>query len=529
MSSATRAPCPVTLLSGFLGAGKTTLLKHILENSSGHKIATVVNDVAALNVDANLVRNARVSSTGGGTTIEMQNGCVCCTLRSDLVVAIAELATSGTFDAIVIEASGVSEPEQIAETFVADITPESASPSSAADRRAMRDMLRALKGATSLGQVARLDAIVTVVSAAAFAGDLATPSELVERFGRERDGGEVSVADESSTNTVGDLLVRQIEFADVVIVNKCDLVSASEAAETEAAIAALSPKARILRATRASVPLDAVLDVGLFDARGGRDAAGWLTALRNPSEVRETDAYGICSFVWKSREPFHPARLAAFLDGFAVTSYPDHYSDGDEDEDASSEGDISAEATDAEASAADAEASAASRKARDVRCEEILARSRSIFGDVLRSKGYVWIAGRDDACGEWGHAGATLELSCGGPWMGLLPERMLPEPDTASRDAIDRDIAGPVLLDRRQELVFIGRRMNKTAIVDALERCLVTRKEASAARAEGDRGALRAEEWKLRLVNLLDGEEDPFPRWPTLEEFDLGEETDDDE
>ena len=185
---------PVTIVTGFLGAGKTTLLKHILENSSGHKIATVVNDVAALNVDANLVRNARVSSTGGGTTIEMQNGCVCCTLRSDLVVAIAELATSGAFDAIVIEASGVSEPEQIAETFVADITPESASPSSAADRRAMRDMLRALKGATSLGQVARLDAIVTVVSAAAFAGDLATPSELVERFGRERDGGEVSVA-----------------------------------------------------------------------------------------------------------------------------------------------------------------------------------------------------------------------------------------------------------------------------------------------------------------------------------------------
>ncbi|ACO68291.1 predicted protein, partial [Micromonas commoda] len=435
---AMQAPIPVTLLSGFLGAGKTTLLKRIVENAGNFRVAVVVNDVAALNIDSALVRNTRALDPNEPGLVELQNGCVCCTLRADLVKAIADLAAQRKFDAIVVESSGVSEPAQVAETFGIDLAAA----------------VKSLRGASTLEQVARLDTCVTVVDAAAFNGDLASPADLLERFGARETGGEA--ADSDGDRSVAQLLVSQIEFADLIVLNKCDLVSRNDVLAVKSALAQLNPGAEIVLATRADVPLNKLLGTGRHDPARAANAAGWLRTLqdKNNHRVVETKEYGICNFVYKARTPFHPQRLRAFLHDFAAIL------DFDETEE-----------------------------------EEV----------VFRSKGFVWIAGRDDTCGEWGHAGAVLQLTCGGPWMGLLPEEMWPEDGSDERDLLERDFVNPILMDRRQELVFIGVHMNRSAIVAALDRCLVTR-----------------DEWKLGLDGFVSDEEDPFPKWPSLEDMNLG-------
>jgi G3E family GTPase len=268
---------PVTVLSGFLGAGKTTLLEHVLRNREGKRVAVIVNDMSEINVDAELVRSGDAAIDHvEERMVEMTNGCICCTLREDLLVEVGKLAREGRFDHLLIESTGISEPMPVAETFTfAD------------------------EAGRSLGDHARLDTMVTVVDAGAFLDDSAGVEEIAER------GESLGPEDD---RTVADLLVDQVEFADVIVINKVDLASSAELARIEGLISKLNPRARTVRATRGEVSLGMVLDTGLFDLEAAASAPGWLATIRG-EEVPETEEYGISSFVFDSDRPFHPERL----------------------------------------------------------------------------------------------------------------------------------------------------------------------------------------------------------------------------
>lgn len=268
---------PVTVLSGFLGAGKTTLLEHVLRNREGKRVAVIVNDMSEINVDAELVRSGDAAIDHvEERMVEMTNGCICCTLREDLLVEVGKLAREGRFDHLLIESTGISEPMPVAETFTfAD------------------------EAGRSLGDHARLDTMVTVVDAGAFLDDSAGVEEIAER------GESLGPEDD---RTVADLLVDQVEFADVIVINKVDLASSAELARIEGLISKLNPRARTVRATRGEVSLGMVLDTGLFDLEAAAAAPGWLATIRG-EEIPETEEYGISSFVYESDRPFHPERL----------------------------------------------------------------------------------------------------------------------------------------------------------------------------------------------------------------------------
>ena len=273
---------PVTVLSGFLGAGKTTLLNHLLANRDGLRVAVIVNDMSEINVDAQLVRGGASALTRvEERLVELTNGCICCTLREDLLVEVGRLARERAFDHLVIESTGISEPLNVAETFTfAD-----------ADGR-------------SLGDLARLDTMATVVDAGAFLRDLGSVEAIAER------GESLGEGDE---RTVVDLLVDQVEFADVLVVNKTDLAAPAELAELEALLRRLNPAARQLRAERGRVDPAALLGTGAFDFERAAEAPGWLAVLRG-EESSEADEYGFSSFAYRRERPFHPQRLHALLD-----------------------------------------------------------------------------------------------------------------------------------------------------------------------------------------------------------------------
>ena len=277
----TTSALPVTVLSGFLGAGKTTVLNHILANRDGKKVAVIVNDMSEVNIDAALIAGQGHLDRTEEKLVELTNGCICCTLREDLIDAVAALARQNRFDHLVIESTGISEPMPVAATFSWEF-----------------------ESGYSLGQVARLDTLVTVIDASTFLTELAKGDALLDR--------RMAVADEDGRN-VADLLVDQVEFADVLLLNKVDLVSSTQLGQVQAVIRRLNPHARLIHTTRGAVDVAEVLDTGLFDPDSAADTPGWDEEIAG-GHTPETEEYGISSLTFRTDRPFHPQRLAASLE-----------------------------------------------------------------------------------------------------------------------------------------------------------------------------------------------------------------------
>ncbi|MFP2926003.1 zinc metallochaperone GTPase ZigA [Pyxidicoccus sp. 3LG] len=371
---------PVTVLSGFLGAGKTTLLNHVLHNREGLRVAVIVNDMSEVNIDAKLVSGGAALSRVDEKLVELSNGCICCTLREDLLKEVARLAREGRFDYLLIESTGISEPLPVAETFT--FSDESGQ---------------------GLSDVARLDTLVTVVDAFNFLKDWEAADGLAERG---------LAAAEEDERTVVDLLVEQVEFADVLVLNKTDLVSGEDVARLAEVLRRLNPEAHLVTAERGRVPLAAVLNTGRFDFERARRAPGWLKELRG-EHTPETEEYGIRSFVFRGRVPFHPARLWRFIHGS--------------------------------------------------------------WRGVLRSKGFFWLATRSDIAGLWAQAGGASSFEPGGLWWDAVPRSEWPD-DAEARADIEREWVGPYG-DRRQEVVFITHDADHEELARQLEACLLTREE----------------------------------------------------
>ncbi|MEL7045076.1 MAG: zinc metallochaperone GTPase ZigA [Pseudomonadota bacterium] len=373
---------PVTVLSGFLGAGKTTVLSHILNNRQGKKVAVIVNDMSEINIDAAIVQQEVSLNRSEEKLVEMSNGCICCTLREDLLEEVTKLAQDGRFDYLLIESTGISEPLPVAETFTfAD------------------------ENGVSLSHVAKLDTMVTVVDAVNFLKDFDEAQSLQEK------GESLGEEDERS---VADLLIDQVEFADVILISKTDLVTGGDIERLEAILRSLNTHAKIVPISQGQVDLDKVLNTGLFDFERAQQAPGWLKEMRG-EHVPETEEYGISSFNYVARFPFHPRKFYDLL----------HRLNG--------------------------------------------------YGKLLRSKGYFWLASRPEYAGQWSQAGGIARHGFAGMFWRAVPKSGWPT-DADYLASIEKQWVEP-FGDMRQELVFIGQGLDVDAIREALNDCLLSEEE----------------------------------------------------
>ncbi|MBM4253563.1 MAG: GTP-binding protein [Deltaproteobacteria bacterium] len=400
---------PVTVLSGFLGAGKTTLLNHILNNREGLKIAVIVNDMSDINIDALIVNQEGGLSRTSESLVEMSNGCICCTLREDLLIEVTRLAREGRFDYLVIESTGISEPLPVAETFT------------------FRD-----QSGTSLSDIATLDTTVTVVDAGAFLKDFGSTDSLLSR--------EIGL-DEKDTRSLSVLLADQVEFADVIVVNKSDLVSFADLEKLKSLLSQLNPDARQIMTIRGRVNLGDILGTGLFDIEKARKAAGWLKVMRG-SEVSEADSYGVSSFSVQERRPFHPERLWTWLN------------------------------------------------------------DASFWHGILRSKGVFWLASQPAIMALWSRAGGHMEWAPLGTWWASIPKSKWP--DDANFNTWMEGIWKKGFGDRRNELVFIGVNMDQNSIRKKIESCLATEDEIQQILRGTFRSSDPFPNWKNELIKKRD-------------------------
>jgi len=391
---------PVTVLSGFLGAGKTTVLSHILNNRQGKKVAVIVNDMSDINIDAAFVKNEVSLNHSEEKLVEMSNGCICCTLREDLLLEVNKLAKDGRFDYLVIESTGISEPLPVAETFTfAD------------------------EDGISLSDVSTLDTMVTVVDAVNFLKDYDEAQYLQDK------GESLGEEDERS---VADLLVDQVEFADVILMSKTDLVEPATIERLSAILKVLNTHAKIIPITSGDVNIDEVLNTRLFDFQRAEQAPGWLKEMRG-EHVPETEEYGIGSFNYLARRPFNPKKFYQFL------------------------------------------------------------HNTEQFGKLIRSKGYFWLASRPQFCGQWSQAGGIARYGFAGMFWKSIPKDNWPK-DEESLNEIKKQWVEP-FGDMRQELVFIGQKLDKQAMINALDQCLLSEEEL-----------LKGKSYWATLS-------DPFPEW----------------
>ncbi|NBA97053.1 zinc metallochaperone GTPase ZigA [Pseudomonas sp. R5(2019)] len=373
---------PVTVLSGFLGAGKSTLLNHVLRNRDNLRVAVIVNDMSEINIDASEVQRNVSLNRAEEKLVEMSNGCICCTLREDLLEEVGRLAEEGRFDYLLIESTGISEPLPVAETFT------------------FRD-----DQGRCLADKARLDTMVTVVDGMNFLRDFQAADELASR------GETLGEEDERS---ITDLLIEQVEFADVILVSKIDLISSYEREELVAILKRLNAQAQIIPMVMGHIPLERILNTGLFDFERAAQAPGWLQTLRGEHSP-ETEEYGIASTAWQARRPFHPQRFFDFLNA--------PWSNG----------------------------------------------------KLLRSKGFFWLASKYQEAGSWSQAGGMMRSGFAGRWWRFVPEQQWPQ-DAESVAAIRKNWT-PTYGDCRQELVFIGQHIDFNHLQSQLQACLLTDEE----------------------------------------------------
>ncbi|RAP24686.1 hypothetical protein DID73_00995 [Candidatus Marinamargulisbacteria bacterium SCGC AG-343-K17] len=373
---------PVTVLSGFLGSGKTTLLNRILNNREDLKVAVIVNDMSEINIDAQLIQNGNASlSRTEEKLVEMSNGCICCTLREDLLIEIQRLAKEDRFDYLVIESTGISEPLPVAETFTFED-----------------------EDGNSLSDYANLDTMVTVVDVVHFFDNLDSVELLKDR------GESLGEEDERS---IVDLLVEQIEFANIILLNKSNEIDPSHLIKIKGVIKALNPDAKCIETNYSDVPMQNVLNTKMFDFEQASQAPGWLKELRG-EHIPETEEYNISSISFKSRKPFHPKRFMDFV--------------------------------------------------------------QSKLDGVYRMKGYFWVASRMDYVGQISSAGKLAQISPAGKWWSAVPKNEWDLTDEDMIESIRENWQEPYG-DRRQELVLIGTDINKEDLNRRLEECILTDKE----------------------------------------------------